>query len=234
MRVAPLKPRRDLLLASWLERDIPPRDYLLGSVLCTTSRWLMFGETGVGKSLLGGDMGGAVASGSPLLGWGGRRRARVMYLDGEMPGRARLVSWLLDDSAGEGTVEGIRTSSANADGSEQTLIRLSIRASLKRTGKEMKFIVEGVTNSAPADTTLIRLLVRGQKIAKRMFESNCPRLCQSNGQPSAYGATRPDPKRPLGREGAPLGQPDGPSLFVSLASDEMALLIEMVVHPSMN
>ena len=40
----------------------------------------------------------------------------------------------------------------------------------------MKFIVEGVTNSAPADTTLIRLLVRGQKIAKRMFESNCPPL----------------------------------------------------------
>ena len=82
-----------------------------------------------------------------------------------------MVSWLLNDSAGEGTVEGNRTSSANADGSEETLIRLSIRASLKRTGKEMKFIVEGVTNSAPADTTLIRLLVRGQKIAKRMFES---------------------------------------------------------------
>src|SRR5208337_1110647 len=32
-----------------------------------------------------------------------------------------------------------------------------------RTGKEMKFVVEGVANSAPADTTLIRLLVRGQK-----------------------------------------------------------------------
>ena len=91
-------------------------------------------------------------------------------------GSARLVSWLLNDSAGEGTVEGNRTSSANADGSEQTLVRLSIRASLKRTGKEMKFIVEGVTNSAPADTTLIRLLVRGQKIAKRMFGSNCPPL----------------------------------------------------------
>ena len=40
----------------------------------------------------------------------------------------------------------------------------------------MKFIVEGVTNSAPVDTTLIRLLVRGQKIAKRIFESNCPPL----------------------------------------------------------
>ena len=91
-------------------------------------------------------------------------------------GSARLVSWLLNDSAREGIVEGNRTSSANADGSEQILIRLSIRASLKRTGKEIKFIVEGVANSAPADTILIRLLVRGQKIAKRMFEPNCPPL----------------------------------------------------------
>jgi site-specific DNA recombinase len=47
---------------------------------------------------------------------------------------------------------------------------------LKRTGKETKFVVNGVANSAPADTTLIRLLVRGQKIAKRLFEPNCPPL----------------------------------------------------------
>ena len=65
--------------------DPPPRDYLLGSVFCTTSRWLIFGETGVGKSLLAGDMAGAMASGRPFLDWGGRRPARVMYLDGEMP-----------------------------------------------------------------------------------------------------------------------------------------------------
>ncbi len=38
----------------------------------------------------------------------------------------------------------------------------------------LKFVVGGVANSAPADTTLIRLLVRGQKIAKRVFEPNCP------------------------------------------------------------
>ena len=87
-----------------------------------------------------------------------------------------MVSWLLNDGPDEGIVEGNWTASANADGSEQTLIRLSIRASLKRTGKEMKFIVEGVTNSAPTDTTLIRLLVRSQKIAKRMFELHCPPL----------------------------------------------------------
>jgi site-specific DNA recombinase len=88
-------------------------------------------------------------------------------------GSARLVSWLLSQGVDEGIDEGNRTSSANADGCEETLIRLTIRASLKRTGKEMKFIVEGVTNSAPADTTLIRLLVRGRKIAKQMFELNC-------------------------------------------------------------
>ena len=91
-------------------------------------------------------------------------------------GSARLLGWLLNDSAGEGTVDRNRALHANPDRSEEPLIRLSIRASLKRTGKEMKFIVEGVTNSAPADTTLIRLLVRGQKIAKRMFGSNCPPL----------------------------------------------------------
>jgi site-specific DNA recombinase len=91
-------------------------------------------------------------------------------------GSARLVSWLLNEGAGEGIVDGNWRSSANADGSEQAPMRLRIPASLKRTGKEMKFIVDGVADSAPADTTLIRLLVRGQKIAKRMFEPNCPPL----------------------------------------------------------
>jgi len=41
-------------------------------------------------------------------------------------------------------------------------------------------------------------------------------------------------KWPLGREGAPLGQRTGSPLFVDLASDEMALLIEMVLDLSMN
>ena len=72
-------------------------------------------------------------------------------------GSARLVSWLLNKDSDEDVVTRNRASSANADGSEETLSRLVIPASLKRTGKEMKLIVEGVTNSAPADTTLIRL-----------------------------------------------------------------------------
>jgi RecA-family ATPase len=79
------EPRKNLLLAAWLTRRFPERDYLLGTVLCTTSRWLIFGDTGVGKTLLAADIGGAVASANPLLGWGGRRWAGVMYLDGELP-----------------------------------------------------------------------------------------------------------------------------------------------------
>jgi site-specific DNA recombinase len=91
-------------------------------------------------------------------------------------GSELLVSWLLSEGVDERINDRNRASNANADGAEQALIRLSIPASLQRTGKEMKFIVDGVMNCAPPDTTLIRLLVRSQKIAKRMFEPNCPPL----------------------------------------------------------
>jgi hypothetical protein len=90
MTVAPFttevfEPRRNLLLSAWLSRQLPPRDYLLGNVLCTTSRWMIYGETGVGKTLFALDLAGAVASGKPFLDWEGIRPGRVMYLDGEMP-----------------------------------------------------------------------------------------------------------------------------------------------------
>jgi RecA-family ATPase len=80
-------PRRDLMLSSWLTKPLPERDYLLGNVLSTTSRWLIFGDTGIGKTLFGFEIAGAVASGSAFLDWQGRETPRrVMYLDGEMPG----------------------------------------------------------------------------------------------------------------------------------------------------
>lgn len=72
-------------LKSICDAKLSPRDYLLGDVLCTTSRWLINGETGVGKTLFGLEMAAAVASGSPFLNWQARRNARVLYLDGELP-----------------------------------------------------------------------------------------------------------------------------------------------------
>jgi AAA domain-containing protein len=84
--VEKFEPRRRLLLSSWMKREIKPRDYVLGSVLCTTSRWLIFGETGVGKTLLGLEIAGAVAAGAALLNWeGSGKPKRVMYIDGELP-----------------------------------------------------------------------------------------------------------------------------------------------------
>jgi hypothetical protein len=80
-----LQPRAELLVAEWLKRQLPPRDYLLGNVLCTTSRWEIYGDTGIGKTLFALEMAGAIASGNNFLGWEARRRARVMYLDGELP-----------------------------------------------------------------------------------------------------------------------------------------------------
>ncbi len=49
----------------------------------------------------------------------------------------------------------------------------------------MKFVVDGVANSAPADTTLIRLLVRGHKIANRFSPA-----CAGNGVTGAATSTR--------------------------------------------
>jgi putative DNA primase/helicase len=82
---APIASRDELLVAAWLQRKLPPRDYLLGEVVCTTSRILVIGQTGVGKTLFSLDMGAAIAAGADFLGWQGRRAARVMYLDGELP-----------------------------------------------------------------------------------------------------------------------------------------------------
>jgi hypothetical protein len=77
--------REALLLAAWLRLALAPRDYLLGDVICTTSRWLIYGATGVGKTLFAAEMAGAMAAAAEFLGWIGRRPARVMYLDGELP-----------------------------------------------------------------------------------------------------------------------------------------------------
>jgi hypothetical protein len=82
---APIASRDELLVAAWRERELPPRDYLSGEVLCSTSRVLLNGATGIGKTLFCLDWGAAIAAGADFLDWKGRRRARVLYLDGELP-----------------------------------------------------------------------------------------------------------------------------------------------------
>ena len=98
----PAPPRDNLLLSAWLTRKLPPRDFLLGNVFCTTSRWLIFGDTGIGKTLLALSIAGGMAAAKAFLGWEGKRRARIMYLDGEMPGETfKERMQLIADESGE-------------------------------------------------------------------------------------------------------------------------------------
>jgi AAA domain len=82
---APRPSRDHLLVSAWRKRDLPLRDFLLGGVFCTTSRWLIYGDTGVGKTLLALDLAGAMAAMAKFLDWDGTRKARIMVIDGEMP-----------------------------------------------------------------------------------------------------------------------------------------------------
>jgi RecA-family ATPase len=51
-----------------------------------TSRWLVWGETGVGKTLFALEVAAAIAAGQPFLGSEGRGKNKtVIYLDGELP-----------------------------------------------------------------------------------------------------------------------------------------------------
>jgi AAA domain len=77
--------RASLTISAWLDRPLPDRDFLLGKLLCTTSRLFIIGETGIGKTLFGAAIGGACAKGAAFLNWEAGRPARVMFIDGEMP-----------------------------------------------------------------------------------------------------------------------------------------------------
>ena len=53
--------RSELSVEAWRRRELPERDYLLEGAMCTTSRWIINGETGIGKTLLGLELGFAIA-----------------------------------------------------------------------------------------------------------------------------------------------------------------------------
>jgi hypothetical protein len=92
-----------LRVEDWLMRDLPNPDFILGSWLTTTSRVLLTAPTGLGKTLFGVTMSGAIADGKSFLPWKGRRHCRVLYIDGEMALRL-LKQRLIDETRRLGAV----------------------------------------------------------------------------------------------------------------------------------
>jgi hypothetical protein len=90
-------PKLILTLAEWAARDLPPPDYICGNWLTTTSRVLVVAPTGLGKTMFGMGLGMATAAGEGFLHWRGIRRARVLFIDGEMSNR--LLKRRLADEA---------------------------------------------------------------------------------------------------------------------------------------
>jgi predicted ATP-dependent serine protease len=76
-----------LALDAWLTRELPPADRIMGEWLTATSRILLNGPTGLGKTNLALAIAGHCAAGRDFLHWRVHRPARCLYIDGEMSRR---------------------------------------------------------------------------------------------------------------------------------------------------
>jgi AAA domain len=72
--------------SQWKARDIPTQDRLLGDLLSTTTRSMLSADTGLGKTMLGLAFNFAMRLKADFLHWKAHREARVLIVDGEMPG----------------------------------------------------------------------------------------------------------------------------------------------------
>jgi hypothetical protein len=79
------EPPEPYSLAWWDRQNFPPDVPVLGNVLTTTTRAILNGPTGLGKTTWAMAMAWAGAAGKPFLHWSGSgRQRRVLYIDSEM------------------------------------------------------------------------------------------------------------------------------------------------------
>jgi hypothetical protein len=75
-------------ISDWLRREIDPPDLMLGELLSTTTRMMVIGPTGAGKTNFLLAVAFAAAAGGTFLRWaGGGPPRKVLFLDGEMSSR---------------------------------------------------------------------------------------------------------------------------------------------------
>lgn len=83
--VVPLHKGMYLTPKEWLARDLEPQDPLLGELFTTTARILFSADTGAGKTMIGLALAFSMHLGRDFLHWKAHRKARVLYIDAEMP-----------------------------------------------------------------------------------------------------------------------------------------------------
>ena len=87
-REAPTAPKNlCLTVGDWLIRDISQPDFLLGELFSTTSRALLVGPTGAGKTNFGLALAGHMAAGKKFLHLDVPRPSIILYIDGELSRR---------------------------------------------------------------------------------------------------------------------------------------------------
>ena len=102
-----------------------------------------------------------------------RVQARLDRIDVDLSAE-RLVERLLETNNSDshpGQGDPVPRRGEDASDSTEAVVRLSLPAQLKRTGKEMKFVVHGDGAERSADPSLVRLVVRAYRLARRLAEN---------------------------------------------------------------
>lgn len=76
-----------LTMGQFLDLDFPERPYLLGKWLVSSGLVMIHAQRGAGKTWFALSVAYAVATGRPLMNWTVEKVAKVLYVDGELPGK---------------------------------------------------------------------------------------------------------------------------------------------------
>jgi site-specific DNA recombinase len=103
-----------------------------------------------------------------------------------------LIRWLSDQGLGHATMP--RTAAEH-------LVTLTIPARLRRTGLEMRLVIQGETNDEGPDPSLTRIMVRAHAIRDRLFQ---------DGNLTVEEVARQEGSRPILRHASPAADLPGP------------------------